>query len=43
MAQKEFSEAFCQYWFDFMWEKGAIQKTLEQHEKAKKEKEEKKQ
>lgn len=24
------SEAFVQFMFDFMWEKGAIQKTVEQ-------------
>lgn len=29
------SQATVQYWFDFMWERGAIQKTLENGKGAK--------
>ena len=29
-TQKQPSAELCQYWFEFMWKHGAIQKTYEQ-------------
>ena len=32
MEKKQMSDALTQYWFDFMWERGAIQRALEKQE-----------
>lgn len=35
MEKKQMSDELTQYWFDFMWERGAIQRALEKQEREK--------